>query len=259
MPYRCLWFCLAVQCLAMGSLQAQWNDADRAAEAPADTLPAFFSRIAFFQVSMGFPISGSGGMMEDQLRRAGFTRPGYNFGAGRTTPYPRTTGSGWVQFDVGARLSDKLTPGIAFGTSNNQSAQGNMDSSALPQLMVLKLSQVYAAPYLRHTLGRGLLQYKLGLGIHRVQFSAPVAGSGNRNTGRFTRLGLAAGAGLRLFSRGNTALRLATEFHWLGSVDAGPIDLAAGSAGNDRDIRFPRFRLPLSHANLGLRLEFGQP
>lgn len=240
-------------------LTAQWNDADRASEAPADTLPAFFSRIAFFQVSLGIPISGSGSVMEDQLRRAGFTRPGYNFGAGRTTPYPRSTGSAWLQFDVGARISEKLTPGISFGVSNNQTAQGNMDSSAFPQLMVLKLSQVYAAPYLRQTVGHGLLQYKLGLGIHRVQFAAPITGSDNRGAGRFTRLGLNAGAALRLFSKGNTTLRLAAELHWLGTVDAGPIDLAAGSAGNDRDIRFPRFRLPLSHANIGLRLEFGQP
>ena len=245
--------------LLVQPLHAQWTTVEETSAEPTDTLPAFFSRIAYFQVSLGFPASGSGQALESQLQNAGFTRPGYNFGTGRTMSYPRTTGSGWIQFDVGARFSEKFSPGIQFGTSNNQSAQGNMDSSAFPQLMVLKLSQVYAAPYLRFSRGRGLLQYKLGLGIHRVQFSSPVSGIVNRGPERSTRLGFMAGAGLRVFSRGNTALRFVTELHLLSAMNAGPLNLGPGLAGNDREITFPRFSLPLSHANIGLRLDFGQP
>lgn len=245
--------------LPLHTLRAQWTTETESMATPVDTLPAFFSRIAYFQISAGFPASGSGQALETQLQNAGFTRTGYNYGTGRNMSYPRTTGSGWLQFDVGARFSDKFSPGIQFGTSNNQTAQGNMDSSAFPQLMVLKLSQVYAVPYLRFSRGRGLLQYKLGLGLHRVQFSTPVAGVQNRGKERSTRLGFMAGAGLRVYSRGNTALRFVTELHLVSAVQAGPLSLSPGLAGNPNELTFPRFTLPLSHANIGLRLEFGQP
>ncbi|MFN7301636.1 MAG: hypothetical protein ACK5U7_09210, partial [Bacteroidota bacterium] len=88
------WLSLAGCICLFIPLTAQMNGEDLLVDEPGDSLPAFFSRIAYFQVSLGFTASGSGGVMEDQLLRAGFNRPGYNFSTGRTTPYPRTTGSG---------------------------------------------------------------------------------------------------------------------------------------------------------------------
>jgi hypothetical protein len=226
---------------------------------PADSLPAFFSRIAFFQVSLGFSASGTGGVMEDQLLRAGFNRPGYNFSTGRTTPYPRTTGSGWIQFDAGVKVKDHLAVGVQFGTSNNQTAQGNVDTSEFTRIMALRLSNVYAIPYVRKTIGNGLLQYKVGAGIHRVQFSAPVTGAENRGFERATRVGLMLGGAVRLFNAGSATVCLATEVHLMSNIDAGPVRLQAGSAGNAQEVVFPRFSLPLSHVNFGLRIGFGQP
>ena len=253
------WLSLAGCIFLFIPLTAQMNGEDVLVDEPGDSLPAFFSRIAYFQVSLGFTASGSGTVMEDQLLRAGFNRPGYNFSTGRTTPYPRTTGSGWIQFDAGVKVKDQLAVGVQFGTSNNQTAQGNVDTSELARIMALRLSNVYAIPYVRKTIGNGLLQYKLGAGIHRVQFSAPVTGAENHGFERATRVGLMLGGAVRLFNAGAATVRFASEVHLMSSIDGGPVRLAEGSAGNLREVVFPRFSLPLTHVNFGLRIGFGQP
>jgi hypothetical protein len=251
-----------IRCCVITLLFA-WGSAPISAQVPGelnhDSLPPFFSRIAFFQISFGVPVSGTAAAMEDRMTTAGFNRTGYNMGLGRNTTFPRRTGSLWVQFDVGGVIDQNWAAGLMFGTSNNQTVQGNIDTSGLPRLLLFKSSDVYIMPYVRRSVYQGKLQYKLGIGLHRLALNAPVVGVENRGKEQVSKPGVLMGVALRMVSLGNSALRLSAEYHWVGNAVSGAYRINAGAVGNVPEISIPGFSVPLSHLNIGLRLDLGHP
>jgi len=228
-------------------------------ETPNDTLPAFFAKRSFFQIALGVPISGSSGIMEDRMRQAGFNKPGYLISKGRTWPFPRVIHGAWVQLEAGALIKEAWAAGLQFGLSNGKTVQGNMDTSKLPRIMVLKLDDVHFMPFVRRSLGNGFTQYKFGLGVHRVTVNSPVVGVENRGQLRYTVPAIMGGVNARVLSIGNATIRASAEIHLAGAVQSGSYRINAGAVGNANELIIPAFQVPLSHLNLGLKLEFGQP